>query len=172
MRINLIVGGLLLLLPIIATAQSHESSYRIELNHYFFDARIIDIEPTPNWEGYYLDNKQDAFVINLTKGIALKDAFFLGAGLGYQNFEGHHGLAVFGQGEISPINKRIKPVALFRAGYSHLWNQYDKGTGTFMAETSLGFELNIRGMLLIPGVGVVFMQQSRLWTLKIAFVFP
>ncbi len=173
MRFNLIAGGVLLLLPFLTTAQSCESSYRIELNHYSFNARFIDIDPTPEWEGYYLDNEEDAFAVNLANGIALNNGFFLGAGVGYQNFEGHHGFAVFGQGEYSPMEKPIRPVGLFRAGYSHLWNQYNKGTGTFMAETSLGFELNIHGNLqLVPSVGLVFMQQARLLTVKIAFAFP
>lgn len=173
MRMNLIAGGLLLLLPILTNAQRHESSYRFELNQYTFDGRLIDIDPTPDWKGYYLDNEQDAFAVNLTKGIVLKDVLFLGTGLGYQNFEGHHGFAVFAHGEISTRDERIKPLAIFRSGYSHLWNQYEKGTGTFMAEISVGLELNIQnGIRLIPGVGLVFMQQSRLLAVKIAFAFP
>jgi hypothetical protein len=106
-----------------------------------YQNNTIQVDPGPNWKGYYLYD-QNGVGINFVQGLDYKDKLFAGIGAGYLNFEGVNGASVFSDFEYLPFKTRLTPLINLRIGYSHVWNQYENGSGTAMGEICMG--LNVR----------------------------
>ena len=145
---------------------------KLEVGYDLFGIRLITVDPGPNWRGYYLDNNQNGFEINFINGVSAYDHFFAGAGAGYLNFEGIHGVSVFGNLEYWPLKKRLSPVLIIKVGYDHIWNQYDGGRGTARGEFGLGINYKIKDHLSIYiQSGMLLTMQSNLLPFKLGLQF-
>ncbi len=145
-------------------------SVKAEIGHLKFQNLTIDIDPGPNWKGYHLSGK-NGFDINIVNGISYKK-IFVGIGLGYLNFEGTNGLSIFSDIEYLPLNTKLTPLINLKIGYSHIWNQYEKGRGTAMGEFGLGLNYRLSGKVSIfIKSGFLKTQQSLLIPIKLGFRF-
>ena len=147
--------------------------YRIKVESGFlkYNYLTIQIDPGPNstWKGYNLkgDNGID---INLINGYIFGDKFFTGLGVGYLNFKGINGLSLFADFEYLPLKTRLTPLLDIRLGYSHVWNQYEKGTGTAIFELGggLNYKLTEKSNIYLQ-YGYLMTQQSNLTPIRIGF---
>lgn len=121
-------------------------SGKVEVGYLSNQNLVLRINPGENWKGYNLEGNQNGVEISLINGIVIRDRFFVGIGTGYLNFEGVNGASLTGDLAYQPLQKRVSPTLNFRAGYSHIWNQYEGGTGTPLIE---------------PGIGVVYRTQNK-----------
>ncbi len=140
--------------------------YRYQLVQY-------DLDPGSDWKGYYLDDEQDGIDINLINGISLfEKRFFTGVGIGYKNFEGINGITVFGDIDYLPLKSKLTPLLSLKIGYDHIWNQYEGGIGTAMAEFTAGVNYKLTEKLNIYlKSGILFTQQSSLIPIRIGMGF-
>jgi hypothetical protein len=120
MKTLVAILALVLCLPMITKAQtSYSRQFEVGYQHYLF--RTITVDAGPNWKGYNLDNRQNGFNLTSVNGITFKDRkLFTGIGLGYLNFEGINGVAIFGDITYLPLKKRVTPLLNFRLGYNHI----------------------------------------------------
>lgn len=148
-------------------------SGRVEAGYLHYLNRTITVEPGPNWRGYNLDNNQDGFNVIAVNGMAFHDnKLFTGVGLGFYNFEGIDGMAIFWDIEYLPLKKRITPLLNLRLGYNHIWNQYEGGTGTTHTEFGFGINYKIKEKFgLYIKSGLLVTQQSSLLPLTLGFRF-
>jgi hypothetical protein len=132
-----------------------------------------DFDPGSGWKGYYLDNEQDGIDLNLVNGVSFfENRLFTGVGIGYQNFEGIHGITVFGDIEYLPLKSKFSPLLSLKVGYDHIWNQYEGGTGTAMGEFGAGINYKLTNILNIYlKSGILFTQQSSLIPIRIGVGF-
>ena len=87
-------------------------SGKIEPNLNINIGRTLTVDPTPYWQGYDLDHKQNGSGINFINGVMFREKFFAGLGVGYQNFyhadaspKNIHGAAFFFNGEYVNLEK-------------------------------------------------------------------
>lgn len=130
---------------------------------------MVDADPGSGGKGYYLNNKQDGIDLNLINGVAAFDnRLFTGVGLGYQNYEGISGFAVFGNFEYIPLKSKLSPIIEIKIGYDHIWNQYEGGTGTALSEIVAGINYKLSDKVAIYlKSGMLFTQQSSLIPIRI-----
>ncbi|PIQ20524.1 MAG: hypothetical protein COW65_14475 [Cytophagales bacterium CG18_big_fil_WC_8_21_14_2_50_42_9] len=147
-------------------------SGKIESAYLKFQNTTIDVEPGPNWRGYYLNGEQNGIDINLINGISFKDKLFAGIGVGYLNFEGIKGISVFSDFGFIPLKKRIAPMLNAKLGYSHIWNQYKNGTGSALIELGAGLRFGItERMGVYVQSGILMTQQSAMTPIRIGIDF-
>ncbi len=146
-------------------------SGRIETGYQHYLLKTITVDPGPNWKGYNLDNRQNCFNFASVNGLTFNDRnLFTGIGLGFYNFEGIDGVAIFGDLEYLPLKKRVTPLLNLRLGYNHIWNQYEGGTGTMHTEFGLGINYKIKEKFgLYIKSGILITQQSFLLPLTLGF---
>ncbi len=90
--------------------------------------------------------------------------------MGYLNFEGINGLSIFSDIEYLPLNTKLTPLINLKIGYTHIWNQYEKGTGTAMGEFGLGLNYRLsRKVSIFIKSGFLMTQQSLLIPIKLGF---
>ncbi|KEO75188.1 hypothetical protein [Anditalea andensis] len=148
-----------------------QTSYSFKIETGFLNSRYhyVDIDPGPNWQGYYL-NGENGIDLNIINGINYKDKFLVGLGLGYLNFEGINGISVFSDFEYLPIKTRIGPLIYMKAGYSHLWNQYENGTGDGLVEIGAGLNFRLSSDIHIYiKSGFMMTQQSTIIPFRLGF---
>ncbi len=147
-------------------------SKKIEVGYDLFLFRTLHVDPGPGWRGYNLDEEQNGFELNFINGVTAYDHFFAGAGAGYLNFEGIHGVSIFGNLEYWPLKKRFSPIMVLKIGYDHIWNQYDGGRGSARVEFGLGVNYRINEKLNIYiQSGMLLTLQSNLLPFKLGFRF-
>ena len=73
-----------------------------------YKKNTIQVDPGPNWKGYYLNDK-NGVAVNITNGINFKHRLFAGLGLGYLNFGGINGLSIFSDFEYVPLKTKLSP---------------------------------------------------------------
>jgi hypothetical protein len=72
-------------------------------------------------------------------------------------------LAVFSDFEYLPLKTRVTPIINLKIGYSHIWNQYENGTGTGLGELCIGLNYRLSEKTSIyTKSGVSMTQQSLL----------
>ena len=134
-----------------------------------FQYNTVQVDPGPGWKGNYLhDNGID---INAINGLTFAHKkVFAGVGVGYLNFMGVNGVSIFADLEYLPLKTRITPLLNGKVGYDHIWNQYDGGTGTMLAEINIGinYKLTERFGLYLKS-GMLYTQQSFLIPITIGF---
>ncbi len=136
-----------------------------------YQNNTIQIDPGPDWKGYYLyeENGIDFSIIN---GINIVNKLFTGVGVGYLNFEGINGLSVFADFEYLPLKTRLTPLINLKIGYSHIWNQYENGTGTGLGEFCVGLNYRVTDKLgIYAKSGFTMTQQSLLIPIKLGIQF-
>ena len=140
---------------------------KIESGYAPFQYNTVDVDPGPNWKGYYLDD-QNGIDINVINGIMFRDRLYAGVGIGYWNFEGVNGITVFADIDYFILKTRLSPIINFKFGHNHLWNQYEGGTSTAMTELNVGLQLRLTEKISVylKG-GYLFMQQSLLIPVRI-----
>jgi hypothetical protein len=159
------------LIAILATFKGYSQTdytVRVESGFIKYLFQTVDVYPNPDWKGYYLDG-QNGFDLNVINGIKHNEKLYAGIGVGYLNFEGTSGVSLFTDFEYLPLKKyALRPLLGFKIGYSHIWNQYENGTGTALAEFGLGlnYKLNEKFDIYIKS-GFLFTQQSCLIPIRI-----
>jgi len=170
-RIKLFIVGLI---AIMTVNQAHtQISYFIKAETGFlkYQYNIIEIDPGPGWKGYNL-YEENGIDFNIVNGIDFKNKLFAGIGVGYLNFEGINGLSVFTDFEYLPLKTRLTPLINLKIGYSHIWNQYENGTGTGLVELCVGLNYRLtEKMAIYAKSGFTITQQSLLTPIRIGIRF-
>ena len=117
-------------------------TFKIETSFLKYRFNVIHVDPGPGWKGYNLTG-DNGIEISFGKALRYKDKFQVGIDIGYLNFSGINGLSVISGFEFLPSIKKISPLLYFDIGYSHIWNQYEKGTGTALGEIGIGVSFRI-----------------------------
>lgn len=88
------------------------------------------------------------------------------------NFEVTNGISLYSDFEYLPFKTKLSPLFNIKIGYSHIWNQYENGTGTGLTEFGLGLNFRINQKLdLYTKSGILLTQQSFLIPFKIGMRF-
>lgn len=140
LRLSIVIITTLTLFNKASSQTNH--SIKIETGYYLFGHTNLDVNPGPNWKGHYLDN-QNGIELSVVNALQFKEKYAVGIGVGYLNFEGINGVSVFSDFEYIIIRSRLSPLINLKIGYSHLWNQYKNGTGTFCGEIGLGLNYKL-----------------------------
>jgi len=146
-------------------------SIKAETGFLKYITNMVNVDPGPNWKGYniYEENGIDFYIIN---GFDFKNKLFTGIGLGYLNFEGVSGFSIFSDFEYLPLKTRLTPLINLKIGYSHIWNQYENGTGTGLGEFCLGLNYRLtEKMDIYAKSGFTMTQQSLLIPIRLGIRF-
>lgn len=145
-------------------------SLKAESGYLSYLFTTVQIDPGPEWKGYYLESNGIDF--NVINGIEFNNKLFAGIGLGYLNFDGINGLSVYTDFEYLPLASRITPLINLKMGYSHLWNQYENGSGTALGELGVGVNYKLTEQTAIYAKsGFTMTQQAFLVPLRIGIRF-
>lgn len=146
-------------------------SIKAETGYSKYFTKIINVDPGPDWKGYNLDDDNE-IDLNVINGVTFNNRLFTGVGIGYLNFEGINGFSIFSDFEYFNQNKRISPLVNFKLGYSHIWNQYENGTGTFLGEFGAGINYKFTDQFtMYLKTGFTITQQSLLFPIRVGFRF-
>ncbi len=127
----------------------------------------------PSWRGYNLDNNQNGIDLNFVNGISSSSGRgFVGVGVGYLNFEGINGVSLFSDFENVPLRGKFSPILNLKIGYTHIWNQYDGGTGSGLVEFGIGEGYKVTEKLnFFLKSGLLITQQSFLIPIRLGVRF-
>lgn len=164
--------SLLILMMVVSQGQGQVNySVKAETGFLKYQYNTIQIDPGPNWKGYNLSGK-NGIDLTFMNGLSYNNSLFAGIGLGYLNFDGVKGVSIFSDFEYMPLKTRLTPLVNLKIGYSHLWNQYEKGTGTALAELGLGLNFRLNEIISIyTSSGFLMTQQSLLIPVRIGVRF-
>ncbi len=160
--------------PILASAQNEvtfESTLAVEYFNHLFTGLKADINE--DWKGYKLPQDSQGFKITSLNGIVKNQSLHIGLGLSYARLAQINGALGFVDLRFDFSRKRFAPYLYLNPGYSHFWNQYEGGTGSFNWENGLGARYRIRNKSsILASLGLAFMQQSSTFmTTKIGYTF-
>jgi hypothetical protein len=161
-----LIIGLLIVFNTIQGGAQVKYSVKSEVGFLKYRFHTVRVDPGPNWKGYNLD-KKDGIDISLVNGVEFNQTLSVGIGARYYNFEGVNGLALYSDFEYLPLRSRLTPLINLQVGYSHLWNQYQNGTGTGLGELNVGlyFRLTDKAGFYAKS-GFLLTQQSLLIPIK------
>ena len=146
-------------------------SIKAETGFLMYQNNTIQVDPGPNWKGYNL-YEQNGIDFNIVNGIDFEDKLFVGIGLGYLNFEGINGFYAFTDFEYLPLKTKLTPLVNLKIGYSHIWNQYENGTGTGLVELSTGLNYRLTEKIdIYAKSGFTITQQSLLIPIRLGIKF-
>ncbi len=158
----------------IAQAQQRikfESTLAVEyFNHL---TTTLQVDPGPDWKGYYLPEDSQGFKVTSTNGIVKNESLHVGLGLSYARLAQINGVLGFADLRLDISRKRFAPYLYLNPGYSHFWNQYEGGTGGFNWENGLGGRYRIKNTgSILASAGLAFMQQGSIFfTTKVGYTF-
>ncbi len=164
---------LVLLFTLIAVLGYSQIDYqrKVEIGYMSYRYNSVQVDPGPNWKGYYLD-EENGVDINIINGLDFKNKLFIGLGFGYLNFEGIDGLSIFSDFEYLPLKNRLTPLINLKIGYSHIWNQYENGTGTGLGELCFGLNYRLTKKIdVCTKSGFSITQQSMLIPMRFGIRF-
>lgn len=163
---------IILLLFSAKTQSQTKYGLKLEVGFLKFLNTTINVDPGPNWKGYYLDGNRDGIDINVINGVTFNEKIYTGIGFGFQNFEGIDGITVFGDLCVTPFISKLSPMISFKVGFDHLWNQYENGTRTVLAEIggALKYKLKNKQQIFLQS-GLMLTQQSALLPLRLGVIF-
>lgn len=167
---HVIIGFGALLIVNQAYSQIHYS-IKAETGFLKYQYNTVQVDPGPNWQGYnlYEENGIDFNVIN---GFEFNNRVYAGIGLGYLNFEGVNGLSIFSDFEYMPLKTRLTPLINLKIGYTHIWNQYENGTGTGLGELCVGLNFRLTEKIdIYTKSGYSMTQQSLFVPLRFGIRF-
>lgn len=170
-KVRLTLIELIIILTVNRAHSQITYSIKAETGFSIYQYNTIQVDPGPNWKGYNL-NGEDGVDFNIVNGIDFKNKLFVGIGLGYMNFEGIDGLSIFSDFEYLPLKTRLTPILNLKIGYSHLWNQYENGTGTGLGEFCIGLNYRLtEKMHIYAKSGFTMTQQSLLIPVRLGVRF-
>jgi hypothetical protein len=170
-NLRLFIIGLITILFVNQGYSQINYSLKAETGFLKYQFNTIQVDPGPNWKGYYLD-EENGIVLNIVNGIDFKNKLFAGIGIGYLNFEGINGVSVFSDFEYLPFKTRLTPLINLKIGYSHIWNQYENGTGTGLGEFCLGLNYRLTEKIdIYTKSGFTMTQQSLLIPIRLGIRF-
>ncbi len=147
-------------------------SIKAESGYSIYHFKTVDVDPGPDWKGYNLDGEENGIDFNIIGGVHIKNKLFAGIGMGYLNFEGIDGLSIFSDFEYLPLKTKLTPILNLKIGYTHIWNQYDNGTGTALGELCVGVNYRLNAMFdIYAKSGFTATQQSLLIPIRLGFRF-
>ena len=170
-RIRHIIIGLITMLIVNQGYSQINYSIKAETGFLKYQFNTIQVDPGPNWKGYNLDeeNGVDFSIIN---GIDFNNKIFTGIGIGYLNFEEINGISVFSDFEYLPLKTRLTPLINLKIGYSHIWNQYENGTGSGLGELCIGLNYRLTKKIdIYAKSGFTMTQQSLLIPISLGVRF-
>ena len=168
---RLFIIGLIAILTVNQGYSQINYSMKAETGFLKYQFNTIQVDPGPNWKGYYLDG-ENGIDFNIVNGVDFKNKLFAGIGIGYLNFEGINGLSVFSDFEYLPFKTRLRPLINLKIGYSHIWNQYENGTGTGLGELCVGLNYRLtEKMDVYAKSGFTMTQQSLLIPIRLGIRF-
>jgi hypothetical protein len=169
--IELFIIGFITILTVNQGYSQINYSIKAETGFLKYQNNTIQVDPGPNWKGYNL-YEENGIDFNIVNGIYFKKKLFAGIGIGYLNFEGINGLSVFTDFEYLPLKTRLTPLMNLKIGYSHIWNQYENGTGTGLGEFCVGLNYRLtEKMDIYAKTGFTMTQQSLLIPIKLGIRF-
>ncbi len=146
-------------------------SIKTETGFLMYQNNTIQVDPGPNWKGYNL-YEQNGIDFNIVNGIDFENKLFAGIGIGYLNFEGINGFYAFTDFEYLPLKTKLTPLVNLKIGYSHIWNQYENGTGTGLVELSTGLNYRLTEKIdIYAKSGFTITQQSLLIPIRLGIKF-
>ncbi len=170
MKINrkrLYIIGLITIITMNQGYSQIHYSIKAETGFLKYQYHTVRVDPGPNWRGYYLD-EENGIDFHIIHGIAFKNKLLAGIGIGYLHFEGINGLSIFSDFEYVPLKTRLTPIINLKLGYSHIWNQYENGTGTGLGECCIGLHYRLTEKLgICAKSGLTMTQQSLLIPIRI-----
>jgi hypothetical protein len=170
-RIRLILIGLITMLIVNQGYSQINYSIKAEPGFLKYQYNTIDVDPGPNWKGYNLE-EENGINLNIINGFDFNNKLFAGVGLGYLNFEGINGFSIFSDFEYLPLKTRLTPLINIKIGYSHIWNQYENGTGTGLGEVCLGLNFRLTERVdIYTKSGFSMTQQSLLIPIRLGVRF-
>lgn len=144
---------------------------KVETGFLKYQYETVQVSPGPNWKGHNL-YKKNGVDLNIINGLGFRNKFLVGIGVGYLNFECINGLSIFSNFEYLPLKTRLSPLIDLKIGYSHIWNQYENGTGTGLGELCLGLNYNLTEKVdIYTKSGFSMTQQSLLVPIKFGLRF-
>jgi len=170
-RIELFIIGLITIFTVNQGYSQINYSIKAETGFLKYQNNTIQVDPGPDWKGYNLYEK-NGIDFNVINSIDFNNKLFAGIGIEYLNFEGINGISVFSDFEYIPLKTRLTPLINLRVGYSHLWNQYENGTGTLLGEFGLGLNFRLTEKLdIYTKSGFLMTQQSLIIPIRIGLRF-
>ena len=169
-RLRLVIG---LITFLIAKQGYSQTNYSVKAEAGFLKYRYetVQVDPGPNWKGHNL-YQENGIDINIINGLDFSNKLFAGIGIGYLNFEGINGLSVFSDFEYLPLKTRLSPLINLKIGYSHIWNQYENGTGTGLGELCVGLNYRLTEKIdIYTKSGFTMTQQSLLIPIRLGVRF-
>lgn len=168
---RLFIIGLISILMVNQGYSQINYSVKAETGFLIYQFNTIQIDPGPNWKGYYLD-EENGIDFNIVNGINFNNKLFAGIGIGYLNFEGINGFSIFTDFEYLPLKTKLTPLINLKIGYSHIWNQYENGTGTGLGEFCVGLNYRLtEKMDIYAKSGFTMTQQSLLIPVRLGIRF-
>jgi len=166
------------ILALHAVAQYEESEsrhfIRVEAGYLKYLARTVTVKPGAGWKGYHLPENENGMNFNAMWGWDFNESNLLSVGAGYLNFEGIEGADIFTEIDFMVSNSYVNPYLGLRGGYTHLWNQYENGTGSVLAEFIVGLQFRF-GMYSYSSVhlqsGISFTQQALFIPVRLSYQF-
>lgn len=170
-RKKLYIIGLITILGVNQGYSQINYSMKAETGFLQYQFYTIRVDPGPNWKGYYLD-EENGIDFNIVNSVDFKNKLFTGIGIGYLNFEGINGLSVFSDFEYLPFKTRLRPLINLKLGYTHIWNQYENGTGTGLGEFCVGLNYRLTEKIdIYAKSGFSMTQQSLLIPIRLGIRF-
>jgi len=170
-RLKLFIIGLITILTVNQGYSQISYSIKAETGILKYQNNTIQVDPGPNWKGYNL-YEQNGIDFNIVNSIDFKNKLFAGIGIGYLNFEGINGFSAFTDFEYLPLKTRLTPLVNLKIGYSHIWNQYENGTGTGLGELLIGLNYRLTEKIEIYAKsGFAMTQQSLLIPIRLGIRF-
>ncbi|NBW38685.1 MAG: hypothetical protein EBR30_27430 [Cytophagia bacterium] len=131
----------------------------------------IIVEAAEGWKGYNLEDR-NGIDLSLSNGLLFKKKTYTGIGVSYLNFQGINGLAVYTDFDFISKKRKVAPLGNIKIGYSHLWNQYENGTGTLLVEFGYGYNYQVTNSFAIYlRTGILLTQQSFLIPIRLGVRF-
>ncbi|HNY58962.1 MAG TPA: hypothetical protein PLQ84_01450 [Bacteroidales bacterium] len=170
-KIKFFIIGLTMILTINQGYSQISYSIKTETGFLMYQNNTIQVDPGPNWKGYNL-YEQNGIDFNIVNGIDFENKLFAGIGIGYLNFEGINGFYAFTDFEYLPLKTKLTPLVNLKIGYSHIWNQYENGTGTGLVELSTGLNYRLTEKIdIYAKSGFTITQQSLLIPIRLGIKF-
>ena len=170
-KINFFIIWLTMILTINQGYSQIRYSIKAETGFLMYQNNTIQVDPGPNWKGYNL-YEQNGIDFNIVNGIDFENKLFVGIGIGYLNFEGINGFYAFTDFEYLPLKTKLTPLVNLKIGYSHIWNQYENGTGTGLVELSTGLNYRLTEKIdIYAKSGFTITQQSLLIPIRLGIKF-
>jgi hypothetical protein len=143
---------------------------KAETGYYMFQHNTIRVEPGSHWRGY--NNKGYGYDFNVINSIVINPHVHSGIGIGYLNLGGANGFSLFTDIDYLPLKRKLSPLISVKIGYSHIWNQYENGTGTGLMECALGLHYGKpKGLQIFLKSGWSVTQQSWFFPVKMGIRF-